>query len=40
MQSYDDTYYPERIAGSGRTAYVERNQIIIDRSDICNVYYD
>ncbi len=40
LQSYDDTYYPERISGSGRAAYVERNQIMIDRSDICIVYYD
>jgi len=40
LQSYDDTYYPERLSGSGRAAYVERNQIMIDRSDICIVYYD
>ncbi len=39
LQSYDDTYYPERISGSGRAAYVERNQIMIDCSDICVVYY-
>ena len=40
LQSYDDTYYPEQISGSGRAAYVERNQIMIDRSDICIVYYN
>ena len=40
LQSYDDTYYPERISGSGRAAYVERNQIMIDCSDICIVYYN
>ena len=40
LQSYDDTYYPEKISGAGRAAYVERNQIMIDRSDICVVYYD
>ena len=40
LQSYDDTYYPERISGSGRAAYVERNQIMIDCSDICVVYYN
>lgn len=39
LQSYDDTYYPEQISGSGRAAYVERNQIMVDRSDICVVYY-
>ena len=40
LQSYDDTYYPERISGSGRAAYVERNKIMIDSSDICIVYYN
>jgi len=40
LQSYDDTYYPEQISGSGRAVYVERNYIMIDRSDICVVYYD
>lgn len=40
LQNYDDTYYPEQISGSGRAAYVERNQIMIDRSDICIVYYN
>ena len=40
LQSYDDTYYPEWISGSGRAAYVERNQIMIDHSDICVVYYN
>ncbi|MDD6483566.1 MAG: hypothetical protein PUF72_03200 [Clostridiales bacterium] len=39
LQSYDDTYYPDQISGSGRAAYVERNQIMIDCSDICIVYY-
>ncbi len=39
LQSYDDTYYPEGISGSGRAAYVERNQIMIDCSHICVVYY-
>lgn len=40
LQSYDDTYYPEQISGSGRAAYVERNQIMIDCSGICIVYYN
>ena len=40
LQSYEDTYYPEEISGSGRAAYVERNQIMIDCSDICIVYYN
>lgn len=40
LQSYDDTYYPEQISGSGRAAYVERNHIMINRSHICIVYYN
>lgn len=40
LKRYDDTYYPEQISGSGRAAYVERNQIMIDQSHICIVYYN
>ena len=25
LKSYDDTYYPEKLIGSGKAAYVERN---------------
>ena len=40
LRSYDGTYYPDKIRGSGRAAYVERNREMIDRSRICIVYYD
>ena len=40
MESYEDTYYPEHIIGSGRAAYVERNYEMIDKSKFCIVYYD
>ena len=40
LESYEDTYYPEKILRSGRAAYVERNREMIDRSRICVVYYD
>ncbi len=40
LQSYEDTYYPKQISGSGRAGYVERNRIMIDNSDICIVYYN
>ena len=40
LKHYDDTYYPEKIAGSGRAAYVERNYEMIDKSKYCIVYYD
>ncbi len=40
LQSYDETYYPEKILGAGRAAYVERNYEMINRSRFCVVYYD
>ena len=40
LESYEDTYYPEHIIGSGRAAYVERNYEMIDNSRYCIVYYD
>ena len=39
LKSYDDTYYPEKLHGSGRAAYVERNYEMIDHSKYCIVYY-
>ena len=40
LESYEDTYYPDHIIGSGRAAYVERNYEMIDNSHYCIVYYD
>ena len=40
MKTYDETYYPEKILGSGRAAYVERNYEMINNSKYCIVYYD
>jgi len=40
LKSYDDTYYPEKLHGSGRAAYVERNYEMIRGSKYCIVYYD
>ena len=40
LESYEDTYYPEHIIGSGRAAYVERNYEMIDNSYYCIVYYN
>ena len=40
LESYEDTYYPEKIIGSGRAAYVERNFEMINQSRFCLVYYD
>lgn len=40
LKSYEDTYYPEKIIGSGRAVYVERNCEMINASHFCIVYYD
>ena len=40
LESYEDTYFPERIENSGKASYVERNQEMIDKSNFCVVYYD
>lgn len=40
LESYEDTYYPEKIMNSGRAVYVERNYEMIDKSHFCIVYYD
>lgn len=37
---YEDTYYPKKIKGAGRAAYVERNYEMIDRSRYCVMYYN
>lgn len=39
LETYEETYYPEKIIGAGRVAYVERNYEMIDNSDFCIVYY-
>ena len=40
LESYEDTYYPQKILNSGRAAYVERNYEMIDNSRYCVVCYD
>lgn len=40
LESYEDTYYPEKLRGAGRAAYVERNYEMINNSKYCIVYYD
>lgn len=39
LESYEDTYYPQKAVGAGKAAYVERNREMIDRSRYCIVYY-
>ena len=40
LKSYDDTYYPEKLQGAGRAAYVKRNYEMINNSKYSIVYYD
>ena len=40
LNYYDYTYYPERIANSGKASYVERNQEMINNSTYCVIYYN
>ena len=40
LESYDDTYYPDKLLNAGRAVYVERNCEMIDKSAFCIVYYD
>ncbi len=39
LESFEQTYFPERAISAGRAMYIERNCEMIDRSDICIVYY-
>ncbi len=40
LESYEDTYYPEKILGAGRAVYIERNRHMIEESSFCVVYYE
>ena len=39
LEQYEKTYYPPNIKGSGKAAYVERNQEMIDKSHFCVIYF-
>ena len=39
LKGYEDTYFPKKAINSGKAVYIERNFEMIDRSDICVVYY-
>ena len=40
LRKYEDTYYPEKLIGEGKAAYVERNFEMIDNSNYCICYFD
>lgn len=40
LETYDDTYFPEKVRGAGKASYIKRNQEMINQSRFCEVYYD
>ena len=40
LESYEDTYYPEKLIGAGRAAYIKRNFEMINKSKYCVFYCD
>ena len=39
LESCEGTYFPKKAQNAGKAVYVERNREMIDKSDICIVYY-
>lgn len=37
---YDETYFSEKVSGSGRAVYIKRNYQMIDQSHFCVIYFD
>ena len=40
LTNYEDTYFPEKIINSNKAIYINRNYEMINKSQICIVYYD
>ncbi len=40
LKNYEDTYYPNKVLNSGKSAYVQRNREMIDKSKFCIIYYN
>ena len=40
LQYYEDTYFPQKLLGAGKSVYIERNYEMINNSAFCVVYYD
>lgn len=38
LDDYEDTFMPAQVKGSGRAAYVKRNQFMVDASEYCVFY--
>ena len=40
LESYEESYYPDKLLNAGKAVYVERNFEMIDQSQFCVIYYD
>lgn len=40
LQSFEETYFPEKIISAGKAVYVERNCEMINKSHFCVIYFD
>ena len=40
LQSFEETYFPEKILNAGKLSYVERNFEMIDKSNFCILYFN
>lgn len=40
LESYEDTYFSEKILNAGKAVYIKRNYEMIDKSDFCIIYYN
>lgn len=38
LENYEETYFPHKIRGAGKTVYIERNCEMIDKADVCIAY--
>ena len=40
LSFYEETFIPDKVIGAGYRAYVMRNQVMIDKSDVLVTYFD
>lgn len=40
LESYEETYYPNNMLKAGKSAYVERNREMINKSKFCIMYFN
>lgn len=40
LESYEDSFFPDKVSKAGRCSYVKRNEIMIEKSEYCIFYYN